>query len=163
MQQLRIHAPGKVSLDEVPDLEPGPRDAVLQVRACGICGSDLGYIALGGIAGPAPQPTPLGHEFSAVVARVGSEVRRYRPGTRVVVNPMAAGNAIGNGGDAGAFGPEVLVREVDGGEVLFPIPDGLPFGIRHWRWIRSTREKCSVVNSCSLKALTAGNFRRKTA
>ena len=82
MQQLRIHAPGVVSLDDVPDLEPGPRDAVLRVKACGICGSDLGYIALGGVAGPRPEPTPLGHEFSAVVERVGAEVRRYAPGAR---------------------------------------------------------------------------------
>jgi threonine dehydrogenase-like Zn-dependent dehydrogenase len=127
MLQLRIHGPGKVSLDDVAVAEPGPRDAVLRVRACGICGSDLGYIALGGIAGPRPEPTPIGHEFSAVVERVGSEVRRYRPGMRVVVNPLAGGNMIGNGGEAGAFSPEVVAREVEAGDVLFPIPDDLPF------------------------------------
>ncbi len=127
MQQLRIHAPGKVSLDEVPAPEPGPRDAVVRVQACGICGSDLGYIALGGVAGPTPEPTPLGHEFSAVVERVGAEVTRVAPGTRVVVNPIAGANNIGNGGTGGAFAPEVLVQEVEGGDVLFPIPDDLPF------------------------------------
>ena len=127
MQQLRIHGPGRVQLDEVPEPEPGPRDALLRVRACGICGSDLGYIAVGGIAGPGPDPVPIGHEFSAVVERVGSEVTRYRPGARVVVNPLAAQNLIGNGGAAGAFAPCVLVREVEGGEALFPIPDDLPF------------------------------------
>jgi threonine dehydrogenase-like Zn-dependent dehydrogenase len=127
VQQLRIHGPGRVQLDEVPEPEPGPRDALLRVRACGICGSDLGYIAVGGIAGPGPDPVPIGHEFSAVVERVGAEVRRYRPGERVVVNPLAAGNLIGNGGAAGAFGPRVLVREVEGGDALFPIPDSLSF------------------------------------
>ncbi len=127
MQQLRIHAPGKVSLDEVPAPEPGPRDAVVRVQACGICGSDLGYIALGGVAGPTPEPTPLGHEFSAVVERVGAEVTRVAPGTRVVVNPIAGANNIGNGGPGGAFAREVLVQEVEGGDVIFPIPDDLPF------------------------------------
>jgi len=127
MLQLRIHAPGKVSLDEVAPAAPGPRDAVVRVQACGICGSDLGYIALGGVAGPRREPTPLGHEFSAVIERVGSDVVRYRPGTRVVVNPLAGNNLIGNGGESGAFSPELVVREVDGGDVLFPIPDDLPF------------------------------------
>lgn len=127
MQQVRIHGPGKVGLDEVPAPEPGPRDAVVRVKACGICGSDLGYIALGGVAGPGPEPTPLGHEFSAVVERVGDQVRSITPGTRVVVNPIAPGNSIGNGGDTGAFAPEVLVRDVDTASVLFPIPDELSF------------------------------------
>lgn len=127
MLQLKIHAPGEVVLDEIPAPEPGPRDAVLSVQACGICGSDLGYIKLGGLAGPQPQPMPLGHEFAAVVARVGAEVRGIEPGMRVVVNPLAAGNNIGNGGDAGAFAREVLVRNVADGGVLFPIPDDMSF------------------------------------
>lgn len=126
MQLLRIHAPGRVRLDEVPPPEPGPRDAVVRVQACGICGSDLGYIALGGVAGPRPEPTPIGHEFSAVIDRVGGAVTRFRPGQRVVVNPLAGGN-IGNGGAAGAFAPEVLVCDVESGRALFPIPDDLPF------------------------------------
>ena len=92
MLQLRIHGPNKVSLDDVPMPALGPRDALLRVQACGICGSDLGYIAYGGVAGPRPEPTPIGHEFSAVIERVGSEVTRYRPGARVVVNPLPSGN-----------------------------------------------------------------------
>jgi len=126
MLQLRIHGPDQVSLDEVPMPALGPRDALLRVQACGICGSDLGYIQQGGVAGPRREPTPIGHEFSAVVARVGSDVKRYRVGARVVVNPLAAGN-IGNGGEIGAFGPEIVVRDVDAGGRLFPIPDDLPF------------------------------------
>ena len=127
MLQLRIHGPNKVSLDEVAAPVLGPRDALLRVRACGICGSDLGYIKYGGVAGPRPEPTPIGHEFSAVVERVGSEVTRYRPGARVVVNPLPNGNMIGNGGELGAFAPEVIVRDVEAGGLLFPIPDDLPF------------------------------------
>ena len=126
MLQLRIHGPDQVSLDDVPMPTLGPRDALLRVQACGICGSDLGYIRYGGVAGPRPEPTPIGHEFSAVIEKVGSEVKRHRAGARVVVNPLAGGN-VGNGGEVGAFGPHVIVREVDAGGVLFPIPDDLPF------------------------------------
>src|SRR2546425_13296546 len=110
MLQLRIHGPNQVSLDDVPMPALGPRDALLRVQACGICGSDLGYIAYGGVAGPRPDPTPIGHEFSALVELVGSEVTRYRPGARVVVNPPAGGNKIGNGGEVGAVRPAPVVR-----------------------------------------------------
>lgn len=126
MLQLRIHGPGEISLDEVARPEPGPGEAVLRVEACGVCGSDLGYVSIGGVAGPRPEPTDLGHEFSAVIDRVGEGVTRFAPGQRVVVNPLSAGNNIGNGGKGGAFAPEVLVRDVDADGVLFPIPDDLP-------------------------------------
>lgn len=127
IQQLRLHGPGEVRLDDVETPQPGPRDVVVRVQACGICGSDLGYIKVGGIAGPVSDPIPLGHEFSAVVDRVGAEVSTYRPGMRVVVNPLAAGNNIGNGGDAGAFAREIVIRDVEQAPTLFPIPDDLPF------------------------------------
>jgi (R,R)-butanediol dehydrogenase/meso-butanediol dehydrogenase/diacetyl reductase len=98
MQQVRIHGAGEVRIDEVAAPEPGPRDVVVRVKACGICGSDLGYVADGYAAMPTGKPAPIGHEFSAVVARVGSEVRGFEVGTRVVVNPIAGVNMIGNGG-----------------------------------------------------------------
>jgi threonine dehydrogenase-like Zn-dependent dehydrogenase len=126
MLQLRIHGPGEISLDEVERPEPGPGEAVLRVEACGVCGSDLGYIDIGGVAGPRPEPTDLGHEFCAVIDRVGEGVRRFSPGQRVIVNPISAGNSIGNGGAGGAFAPEVRVRNVDEDGVLFAIPDDLP-------------------------------------
>ena len=46
----------------------------LQVTGCGICGSDLRYVRLGGLAGPTPRPMPLGHELSGVVEALGEEV-----------------------------------------------------------------------------------------
>jgi threonine dehydrogenase-like Zn-dependent dehydrogenase len=74
MKQVRIHGPGDVRVDDIEPIQPGPRDAVVQVAACGICGSDLGYVRLGGVAGPSTEPVPLGHELSGVILRVGSEV-----------------------------------------------------------------------------------------
>ncbi|MEO2166705.1 MAG: zinc-binding dehydrogenase [bacterium] len=126
MQQVRIHGPGDVRIDEIASPEPGPRDAVIGVRACGICGSDIGYVKLGGVAGPAPEPMPLGHELAGVVLRVGREVEGLAPGTRVTLNPMGGGNQIGNGAAQGGFTPELLVPNVAAGGVLFALPEDLP-------------------------------------
>jgi len=126
MKQVKVHGPGDVRIDEIAEPEPGPRDAVIRVSACGICGSDLRYARLGGLAGPSPQPMPLGHELSGVVEAVGAEVSKLAPGSRVVLNPTARGNMIGNGGSEGGFAPRLLVRDAAAGESLFPIPAQLP-------------------------------------
>ena len=125
MKQVFIHGPGDVRLDESVKPEPGPRDVVVRVAACGICGSDLGYVKLGGLIGPSSTPMPIGHELSGVVAEIGSEVANLDVGTRVVLNPTAAGNMIGNGGPEGGFAPYLLVRNAADGGSLFSIPDDL--------------------------------------
>jgi cardiolipin synthase len=101
---------------------------VVQVSACGICGTDVRYVRLGGLAGPTGQPMALGHEVSGVVEAVGAEVSSLAPGTRVVLNPTARGNMIGNGGSEGGFAQRLLVRDAAAGESLFadkyfPAPD----------------------------------------
>jgi threonine dehydrogenase-like Zn-dependent dehydrogenase len=125
MRQVRVHGPDDVRVDEVDPPAPGPRDAVVHVAACGICGSDLSYIRMGGMAGPGPEPLCLGHEMAGVVDWVGAEVDRVRVGDRVVVEP---GNEqlgrIGGGGPEGGLTPELLVREADAG-LLHPVPDAL--------------------------------------
>lgn len=126
MIQVNVHGPGDVRLDDVPDPEPGPRDAVVRVAACGLCGTDLRYVRLGGLAGPTHRPMPLGHEIAGVVERVGREVTGLAPGARVVVHPTAGGNAIGNGGREGGLAPRLLVRDAAAGGRLFPVPDALP-------------------------------------
>jgi threonine dehydrogenase-like Zn-dependent dehydrogenase len=125
MKQVHIHGPGDVRVDEAPEPEAGPRDVIVEVAACGICGSDLRYVRLGGLAGPMPSPMPLGHELAGVVETVGAEVPDFKPGDRVVLNPTAGQKMIGNGGPEGGFTPRLLVREVADGN-LFRIPDGLP-------------------------------------
>ncbi len=127
--QVQIHAADDFRLDRVPAPEPGPRDAVVRVAACGICGSDLGYLKLGGVAGPTDTPMPIGHELSGVVESVGAEVVGVSPGDRVVVDPQGAGNRIGNGGTEGAFTPRLLVRNAADERCLIPIPDDLPFDL----------------------------------
>jgi threonine dehydrogenase-like Zn-dependent dehydrogenase len=122
MQQVNIHGPGKVELDESKEPEPGPRDAVVRVAACGVCGTDVRYVRMGGLC----RPMPLGHELSGVIESVGAEVSDLSPGTRVVLNPTASGNMIGNGGSEGGFTQQLLVRNAADGGSLFSIPDDLP-------------------------------------
>ncbi len=82
---------------------------------------------LGGLAGPTREPMPLGHELSGSVESVGDEVVGLRVGTRVVLQPTAGGNQIGNGGREGGFTPCLRVRDAELGRNLFAIPDELPF------------------------------------
>ncbi len=129
MKQVNIHGPGDVKIDDVPEPEPGPRDAIVKVAACGICGSDVGYIAAGGLMGPTGQPMPIGHEFAGTVEAIGSEVTGVEVGARVVVNPISGENTIGNGADQGAFAPRVLVPNAADGHSIHPIPDSLPMDV----------------------------------
>lgn len=122
--QICIHGVDEVRLDQVPQPEPGINDIVLQVSLCGICGSDLGYIAMGGLG--MTQPMPLGHELVGVVSATGANVKQLAVGDRVVINPMAAGNSIGNGGSEGGFTPYLLVRNVAmEDKVALKVPESL--------------------------------------
>jgi (R,R)-butanediol dehydrogenase / meso-butanediol dehydrogenase / diacetyl reductase len=127
MKAARIHAPGEVRLDEVDLPEVGPRDILVKVANCGICGSDLSYLKLGGLP-TVEKPMPIGHEFAGVIEKVGAEVTAFAPGIRVVVNPEAVANGIGSTGNRGAFAPYVLVcnAQSDPGAVI-RLPDDMAF------------------------------------
>ncbi len=83
----------KLEVREWPDPKPGPRDVVIEVKACGVCGSDMhfyetdeeGYILYPGLT---KFPTILGHEFSGRVVEVGPEVETLRIGDMVTVEEM---------------------------------------------------------------------------
>jgi len=125
-----VHGPGDVRVDDVREPEPGPRDAVVRVAACGICGSDLSYIRLGGLAGPTGTPMCLGHEMAGVADWIGREVRGIAVGDRVVVHPGDDEiGRIGNGGAEGGLTPLLLVREAARAGRLFRVPDPIGFEI----------------------------------
>jgi (R,R)-butanediol dehydrogenase/meso-butanediol dehydrogenase/diacetyl reductase len=48
---LNIHGVNDVRLDPVEPPSPGDSDVVVKVKACGVCGSDLTYIKIGGSPG----------------------------------------------------------------------------------------------------------------
>ena len=71
MRAAVITGAGAVEVTTLPDPAPGPREVVVAVAACGICGTDL-HILAGGFA---PRlPVVPGHEFAGEVVAVGSEV-----------------------------------------------------------------------------------------
>ena len=62
---------------------PGPRDLILKVRACGICGSDL-HMTEAGTMMPLPSGSVMGHEFAGEVVEIGSAVKgEWKEGARV--------------------------------------------------------------------------------
>ena len=126
-----------LSIEERPIPKPGPREVVVAVAACGVCGSDL-TIMHGGLKTTLPRT--LGHEIAGTVAEVGAGCAGATVGMRVVVyiacgcgecKPCRTGEEfccirgaqrIGVTKDGG-FAEYVLVPEAN----LIPLPASLSF------------------------------------
>jgi len=63
---------------------PGPSDLLVKVEACGICGSDR-HMFKGEY--PTALPVTLGHEFSGIVEKIGSDVEGISVGARISGDP----------------------------------------------------------------------------
>ncbi|WP_405967007.1 zinc-dependent alcohol dehydrogenase family protein [Streptomyces sp. NBC_00015] len=84
MKAAVIESVGRAVVAEVPDPTPGPREVVVEVAACGLCGTDL-HILQGEFA---PKlPIVPGHEFAGAVVGVGTQVTEVSVGDRVAVDP----------------------------------------------------------------------------
>lgn len=81
-----------VELIEVPEPRVGPGELLVQVKACGICGSDLHFYLseLGAERRISGFPRVLGHEPAGVVLEVGEGVEGLKPGDHVVGDPHGA-------------------------------------------------------------------------
>jgi (R,R)-butanediol dehydrogenase/meso-butanediol dehydrogenase/diacetyl reductase len=137
-----------IRIEDRSAADVGPGDVAIEVRACGICGSDVHEYEAGPIVVPDDEPNHmtdetlplvLGHECSGVVRETGDAVETVSVGDRVSVNPvMVCGdcrycdrglyNLCHRGGSIG------LTAGVDGGfakrcvvpaELAIPIPDGV--------------------------------------
>ena len=72
----------------------GDADVLVKVKNCGICGSDISYYF--GFSPTGKMPIVLGHEFTGEVVEVGAipkSMGLFKPGDRVVVNPVQHCNA----------------------------------------------------------------------
>lgn len=90
MKALVKFAPGRghVEIREVPEPVAGPGQLKVEVKAAGVCGSDL-HIYHDEIGITIEPPVVMGHEFAGVVAEVGDGVEHLRVGDRVTCETTA--------------------------------------------------------------------------
>jgi L-iditol 2-dehydrogenase len=88
MRVAKVIGPREIRLEEAPTPSPDRGEALVRVKAVGICGSDLQYYAHGRIGDQSlPAGHILGHEVAGVVEALGPEAEGPPPGTPVVVDP----------------------------------------------------------------------------
>ena len=131
-----------LTVTEFPMPEVSANDVLVQVRACGICGSDIhGY---DGSTGRRIPPLVMGHEAAGVITEIGSQVTSFKVGDRVTFdstvscgqcffcrrgdinlcdNRMVLGVSCGEYRRHGAFAEYVSVPQ----HICYLLPEGLPF------------------------------------
>jgi alcohol dehydrogenase, propanol-preferring len=138
MRAMVLETPGRPLVQkELPDLEPGPGQLRLLVRACGVCRTDL-HVADGELADP-KLPLVLGHQIVGTVEAVGEGVESVRTGDRVGVPWL--GWTCGRCAYCATDRENLCARarftgyQIDGGyaertiadaRFCFPIPEGYP-------------------------------------
>ena len=81
MKALVLSQYRQLELQDLPQPSPASDEVLIQVRACGICGSDVhGY---DGSTGRRIPPLVMGHEAAGVIAALGSGVKDFALGDRV--------------------------------------------------------------------------------
>ena len=97
MKALRWHAKGDVRVENIPEPELLPGNVKINIKWCGICGSDLHEYLAGPIGIPTSDPHPLtgkvapvtlGHELSGQIVELGEGVTKFKIGDRVTVEPI---------------------------------------------------------------------------
>ena len=142
MKAMLLSEYKKLELVDMPTPEFGPNDLLVQVKACGICGSDIhGW---DGSTGRRVPPLVMGHEAAGIVAEVGEQVTAFAPGQRVTfdstvscgrcaacrrgtINLCENRQVLGVSCDEfrrhGAFAEYVVVPQ----NIAYRLPDDLPF------------------------------------
>ncbi len=123
-------------IQDVPRPSLGEGDLLLQIKACGVCFSDVHKIRFQQLE----EPVILGHEIAGEVMEVGNEVRKFKVGDRVVVahhvpclrchycrrgNISMCSQFRKSNLDPGGFAEFVRVPATHVEGVAFPIPEGL--------------------------------------
>lgn len=103
-----------IEVGSLPDPVPGPREALVRVRACAVNPIDT-YVRAGGVAFPLPVPFIVGCDLAGEVVAVGAEVGALRPGMRVW------GSNQGLLGRQGTFAELAAIDE----RWLYPTPDSV--------------------------------------
>lgn len=118
MKAAVFYGPRDIKTEEVEDPEAQDNEILIQVKACGICGSDLHMYKLNLFSLILTRPLKKGgipgHEFSGEIVKVGSKVKGFKEGDRVV--------ALTNGGMA-----EYIPVSVIQGSNVIKIPSGVSY------------------------------------
>ena len=144
MRAARLHRPRTsdqpedVRIDEVPVPRPGHGEVLVEVKACGVCASDLHVVA--GVTPHGQQlPQILGHEPAGVVAALGEGVTDWQVGDRVawvMSRPCGTCEYCRAGRENLCVTTAVAGVDVDGVQAeyavaedrfLVPLPPGMPF------------------------------------
>lgn len=120
-QFTNTHEP--LVLAEVDKPTPGPGQVVLEMKAAGICHTDVGQMSdEAWLSVLAKTPITMGHENAGVVAELGEGVTDFTVGDRVGVCPTTSVGAPGHNYDGG-FASHLLVDA----QTLVPLPDNVDF------------------------------------
>lgn len=87
MKSAVFYGKHDMRVEESPMPQVEAEDVLIQVKACGICGTDVHIYEGDKGAAEVTPPTILGHEFSGVVAEVGAAVTNVKVGDRVCIDP----------------------------------------------------------------------------
>lgn len=88
MKAVKLYGPGDLRLVDIPKPSPGPGEVLVQVKATGICASDIHYYREGRIGDAVvTEPIIMGHEFAGIVAELGPGVTGLKVGDPVAVEP----------------------------------------------------------------------------
>jgi NADPH2:quinone reductase len=135
MRAVVVEQPGVVRVTDVPEPVAGPGEVVIEVGACGICGTDIHIID--GEYPPAEYPCIIGHEFGGTIVQVGEGVTRFKLGDRVGADPnfpcmgcfhcqQGESNMCLNLTGTGTTNPGALAERVAVPErVVYALPDGM--------------------------------------
>lgn len=121
-QFVYTHQP--LELVELPEPTPGAGEVVLDIKAAGLCHSDVGVLDDEGWLAIIPTlPIVMGHEIAGVVSAVGEGVTGVSVGDRVGVCPTGASPGAPGYNRHGGFTEKHVCLPGD----LVPMPDGLSF------------------------------------
>lgn len=114
-----------LQLNEVPEPKARPGTVVVDVRAAGICHSDVSTLTDPNWMFMYPElPRTLGHETAGVISEVGAGMEHWKVGDRVGLAPvMSNGEALGYYSWDGGWAPKLLATE----DNLVKLPDEVSF------------------------------------
>lgn len=124
MKAWQFEGSGKpISLNEIPEPTPGPDEVVIDMKAAGLCHSDVMYMQIG--EGTMPfLPMTQGHENAGVISALGEGVTGWQVGEMVGVCPSGVRPPAGMF-TPGGFAEKMVAHSAD----LARVPDGLPIAL----------------------------------